>query len=141
MDKRRCLKIALRIDARLRAELSEGIDADRMVSEPLYARDVLLVCDAMAGTELHRLAGLYRVAALQAGARALPLTRAPLGIGRLLSALFGSASEETGRGSNAQSAAPGKAAEPGAAVPVPRAAPAQADRRATRRGGAGHGAG
>ena len=35
----------------------------RMVAEPLYARDVLLVCDAMPGTELATLAQQFRVAA------------------------------------------------------------------------------
>ena len=85
----RCLKTALRIDARLRAELSEGIDAQRMVTDPLYARDVLLVCDAMTGSEVQNLASLYRQAAAQNSAR--PLLRAPLSIGGLLQSLFGAA--------------------------------------------------
>jgi hypothetical protein len=94
----RCLKIALRIDARLRAELSEGIDAERMVAEPLYARDVLLVCDAMTGSEVQNLAGLYRQAAAQDSAR--PLLRAPLSIGGLLQSLFGGADVGPQRGSS-----------------------------------------
>ncbi len=87
MNQRRCIKVASRIDAGLRAELGEGIDALRMVAEPLYARDVLLVCDAMVGSELQSLSSLYRQAAAQDSAR--PLLRRPLSIGGLLNSLFG----------------------------------------------------
>ncbi len=63
MDTARCLKTADRIAALLRAELGEDIDRRRLVLEPLYARDVLLVCDAHAGhaqPELALLPGLAR---------------------------------------------------------------------------------
>jgi len=63
MNTRRCLKIAERMDALLLPELGQGVDSLRMVAEPLYARDVLLVCDAMPGTELALLAQQYRAAA------------------------------------------------------------------------------
>jgi hypothetical protein len=63
MNKRRCHRIAGRIHLRMMAELGEGIDTERMVEEPLYARDVLLVCDAMRGSDLAQLAGLFRAAA------------------------------------------------------------------------------
>ena len=63
MNTRRCLKIAERMDALLLPELGQGVDSLRMVAEPLYARDVLLVCDAMPGTELATLARQFRVAA------------------------------------------------------------------------------
>jgi hypothetical protein len=87
MDKHRCLKVALRISARLQSELGEGIDAQRMVTDALYQRDVLLVCDALAGTEAQSLAASFRRAwALE---KPQPLLRAPLGIGNLLNALFG----------------------------------------------------
>jgi hypothetical protein len=87
MDKQRCLKVALRISARLQSELGEGIDAQRMLSDALYQRDVLLVCDALVGTELQRLAGSFRRAfSLE---KPSPLMRAPLAIGSLLNALFG----------------------------------------------------
>jgi hypothetical protein len=89
MDKHRCLKVALRISAKLQSELGEGIDAQRMMTEPLYQRDVLLVCDAMPGTEAQTLAGSFRRAwALETPN---PLLRAPLGIGSLLNSLFGPA--------------------------------------------------
>lgn len=52
MNARRCLKIALRIDALIARELGRGVDAERMLSDALYARDVLLVCDSMRDTEL-----------------------------------------------------------------------------------------
>jgi hypothetical protein len=87
MDKQRCLKLALRIDVGLHAALGEGIDAKRMVAQPLYARDALLVCDALAGTDLPALAAAFRKAA--APETVNPLLRAPLGIASLLGALFG----------------------------------------------------
>lgn len=60
MNARRCLKIAQRIDALMARELGEGIDAERMLSDALYARDVLLVCDAMRGHELATLSPRFR---------------------------------------------------------------------------------
>ena len=62
MNSRRCLKIADRIDVLLQVELGRGIDLQRMVAEPLYIRDVLLVCDAHRGHELADLARQYRAA-------------------------------------------------------------------------------
>ena len=63
MNTRRCLKIAERMDALLLPELGQGVDSLRMVAEPLYARDVLLVCDALPGTEGATLAQQFRMAA------------------------------------------------------------------------------
>jgi hypothetical protein len=89
MDKHRCLKVALQISAKLQSELGQGIDAQRMVMEPLYRRDVLLVCDAMVGTEAQSLAASFRQAfALEPPT---PLLRTPLAIGSLLGAVFGKA--------------------------------------------------
>jgi hypothetical protein len=59
----RCLKIARRIDGLLRVELGCGIDPQRMRTDALYARDVLLVCDAHPSHELADLAREYRSAA------------------------------------------------------------------------------
>jgi hypothetical protein len=63
MNTRRCLKIANRIDTLLQDLLNQGIDAERMVADALYARDVLLVCEAFGSGELPQLAQLYRAAA------------------------------------------------------------------------------
>jgi hypothetical protein len=62
MDSRRV--IAARIDMGLRRALGEGVDAQRTLDDPLYARDVLLVCDAMTGTDLPELARRFRAATL-----------------------------------------------------------------------------
>ena len=62
MDTRRCYRIADRLNAGLQRELGQGIARDRMVHEPLYARDVLLVCEALRGTELARDALKFRAA-------------------------------------------------------------------------------
>ena len=66
MNPRRALRIADRIDALLHQELGQGIDLQRMMAEPLYARDVLLVCDAYRGHELAELAREFRAAQLEA---------------------------------------------------------------------------
>ena len=63
MDKGLCLQIAEQMDGLLQRELGRGIDAYRMLAEPLYVRDVLLVCDAMPGSELASLARQFRAAA------------------------------------------------------------------------------
>jgi hypothetical protein len=59
-------KIALRIDTLLQRELGQGIDVQRMLAQPMYARDVLLVCDALRGSDLALLAQQFRDAAAQA---------------------------------------------------------------------------
>ena len=62
MNTRRCYKIADRLNAGLQRELGQGIDRDLMVHQALYARDVLLVCDALRGSELAQLARAFRAA-------------------------------------------------------------------------------
>ena len=62
MNARGCLKIADRMDVLLQAELGLGIDLQRMVGDTLYARDVLLVCEAYHGHELAELARQFRFA-------------------------------------------------------------------------------
>lgn len=54
--------IASRIDLQLRQHLGHGIDSYRTLTDTRYARDVLLVCDAMAGTGLPLLARQFRTA-------------------------------------------------------------------------------
>ena len=54
------LQIATKIHFFLLRELGQGIEVEKMLNQPLYARDVLLVCDACPGTELVRLAALFR---------------------------------------------------------------------------------
>jgi hypothetical protein len=54
------LQIATKIHFYLMRELGQGIDVEKMLKQPRYARDVLLVCDACTGTELAQLATQYR---------------------------------------------------------------------------------
>ena len=48
------------MDALLQRELGLGIDAQRMLAQPRYTRDVLLVCDALRGSDLAVLAQQFR---------------------------------------------------------------------------------
>ena len=80
MDQRHI--IVSRIDLQLRRHLGQAVDAHRAVSDTRYAKDLLLVCDAMEGTDLPQLATQFREADLQmtAARRALaprPTTRVP----------------------------------------------------------------
>ena len=54
--------IAQSISRLLECELGQGVDARRMLNDPLYARDVLLVCKAHPGSELDELAQRFRKA-------------------------------------------------------------------------------
>ncbi len=65
MNTRRCLRIAERINTQLVRGLARGIDPQRMLAESLYARDVLLVCDAHHGSDLASLAQHFRLAAAE----------------------------------------------------------------------------
>ncbi|WP_425261780.1 hypothetical protein ACPOLB_12955 [Rubrivivax sp. RP6-9] len=60
MDTSRLFRIANRIHLLLLKELGQGIDVQRLLNERLYARDVLLVCDAQPGTDLASLALHFR---------------------------------------------------------------------------------
>jgi hypothetical protein len=65
----RRLQLATRIHYALMREIGVGIDVGRMLKHPLYARDVLLVCDACSGHDLPRLATAFRgMDAIEAGA-------------------------------------------------------------------------
>jgi hypothetical protein len=68
MNTRLCLTIAARIDAALQRELGEGIDLARMLADPLYRRDVLLVCEAQHTPELTALASEFHEASIAAEA-------------------------------------------------------------------------
>jgi hypothetical protein len=56
----RRLQLATRIHYALLREIGQGIDVGRLLKHPLYARDVLLVCDACEGHDLRRLATALR---------------------------------------------------------------------------------
>ena len=87
MHTRHCLKIADRIHVLLVRELGQGLDRQRMVKDTLYARDVLLVCDALRQTDAPFLAQHFRRSAAapeEAGAQ----KPAPRGL-RVLSSIFG----------------------------------------------------
>ena len=43
-------------------EFGQGVELQRLLEEPLYARDVLLVCDALRGSDLSVLAQQFRAA-------------------------------------------------------------------------------
>lgn len=83
--------LAERLHALLLREIGHGVDPRRMLSDALYARDVLLVCEAHPGTELASTADQYRRAAglpaapqrPQASATAAPYSAAAR-IGRAL---------------------------------------------------------
>jgi hypothetical protein len=63
MHTRHCLKLAARIHALLEHELGQGIEAPRLLADSLYARDVLLVCEALVATDGPLLARAFRRAA------------------------------------------------------------------------------
>jgi hypothetical protein len=74
--------IVSRIDLQLRRHLGQPVDTHRAVSDTRYAKDLLLVCDAMEGTDLPHLASQFRQVDEQmlAARRALaprPATRVP----------------------------------------------------------------
>ena len=56
------MQVATRIHFELLRELGQGVDIERMLQQPRYARDVLLVCDAYPGSELADLAMRFRLA-------------------------------------------------------------------------------
>jgi hypothetical protein len=64
----RRLQLATRIHYALLREIGQGIDVGRLLKHPLYARDVLLVCDACSGHDLRRLATAFRGASMPATA-------------------------------------------------------------------------
>ena len=90
----------------LLSELGQGVEPQRMLDEPLYARDVLLVCDALADTELPQLAKSFRRAALEAPPVAPPPRQtetALAGIGGFFSSIFGLQQDPVARDAPAKS--------------------------------------
>jgi hypothetical protein len=67
------------IDTQLRHYLGQGIDLQRTLVDVRYARDVLLVCDGMGGTDLPTLSQRYRQAS-QGLRVTLPVLRAAVAI-------------------------------------------------------------
>lgn len=76
-------RIAQRMSQLLQVEIGTGVEVRRMLAQPLYARDVLLVCDAMRGSELARLAQQYRDAAAAEAAAEAELSSPPSESGSL----------------------------------------------------------
>ncbi|HEX6018437.1 MAG TPA: hypothetical protein VFZ28_10080 [Burkholderiaceae bacterium] len=65
----RRLQLATRIHYALLRETGIGADVGRLLKRPLYARDVLLVCEACGDAhDLRRLATAFRAASLLAAA-------------------------------------------------------------------------
>jgi hypothetical protein len=71
-----CSNLAYRMHFALRRWLGCAVDVQRMVGDPRYARDVLLVCDASKDAELIELARRFRRAAR--AAEAAPVGSAPV---------------------------------------------------------------
>ena len=57
------LQIAQHLYQALLREIDHAIEIERLLSEPRYARDVLLVCDACPGGDLRTLAAQFRACA------------------------------------------------------------------------------
>ena len=67
------LQLAQRIHLLLLREIDHAIEVERLLADARYARDVLLVCDAVPGGELVPLAQLFREASrAQPGEQAEP---------------------------------------------------------------------
>jgi len=76
------LQLAQRIHQGLMRELGQGIDVRQMLASPLYARDVLLVCQAYPATDLGPLAEQFRQAsAAESAQRAARAARDSAGFG------------------------------------------------------------
>ena len=99
MHTRHCLKIADRIHRVLVRQLGQGLDRQRMVREPLYARDVLLVCDALRDTDAPFLAQHFRraAAAPEEGEGGSAARASGFSVSRFLGSLFGAEAQAPGR--------------------------------------------
>lgn len=69
MDPHHRRQLAHRIHLALMRELGQGIDVTQMLNSALYARDVLLVCQAYPDTELPVLGDQFRHATADASTR------------------------------------------------------------------------
>jgi len=71
------LQLAQRIHQLLLREIDHAIEVERLLADPRYARDVLLVCAAVPGGELLPLAQLFREASRRPADRAKEPGHAP----------------------------------------------------------------
>lgn len=85
MHTRHCLKLADRMHALLERELGQGLDRQRLLADALYARDVLLVCEALVASDGPVLARAFRraAAAPEEGTSTSPRGPALAGVARL----------------------------------------------------------
>jgi hypothetical protein len=91
MHTRHCQKLADRIHRLLKREIGQGLDRQRMLADPLYARDALLVCEALRHTDGPNLARHYRRAA-EASEEGSGEERRGFSASRWLGSLFGGGS-------------------------------------------------
>lgn len=71
--------LAQRIHLLLEREIDHLILVERLLGDPLYARDVLLVCDALVGTPLPGLAAQFRASTLASAATGTTAQATPAG--------------------------------------------------------------
>jgi hypothetical protein len=71
------LQLAQRIHQLLLREIDHAIEVERLLADPRYARDVLLVCEAVPGGELQPLVRLFRDTSQPATGPAEPPGHAP----------------------------------------------------------------
>ena len=71
------LQLAQRIHQILLREIDHAIEVERLLADPRYARDVLLVCEAVPGGELQPLVRLFRDASPPTAGPAEPPGHAP----------------------------------------------------------------
>ncbi len=62
MNHQHRLQLANRIHLQLTRDLGHGIDVQRLLADVRYARDVLLVCDALTASDLPALSAQFRQA-------------------------------------------------------------------------------
>jgi hypothetical protein len=67
MQHQQRLQLANRMHLQLLRQLGQGIDVKRMLGDERYARDVLLVCDALPQHGLREMAARYREACIDEG--------------------------------------------------------------------------
>ena len=89
MHSRHCLTIADRIHRALVREIGQGLDRQRLLRDALYARDVLLVCEALHHTDLPDLAQRFRLAAITIDAQEVAASRVGFSASRFFNSLFG----------------------------------------------------
>ncbi len=90
IHKRHCLHLADRIHALLVREIGQGVDRQRLLREPLYARDVLLVCDALRLSGLPAVAQQFRDALVALDGAEATVLRQGFGVSDFFNSLFDS---------------------------------------------------